>query len=195
MFLISLHVFGHSKYITLGPDNEQHKQNSHPGIKVKWNSLQKQAKAIQLAALWQRGAYSRCPAGHWRQNTYRSCCSINDIGQLGSGNLEPICNRAHNSTNCKTIEIVINKNNHTQQSSQQHGTAASANITGCPFTIGSGCTGAGNSRHQNTQNNQENQNIDISPYLVCHNLKQGHNCIQHIEICVQQGSGKNTDKQ
>ena len=50
-----------------------------------------------------------------RNDTYRRCRRIDQIGKLCPGNIVLICHRPHNTSHCQTVEIVINKDQNSQK--------------------------------------------------------------------------------
>ena len=85
--------------------------------------------------------------------------------------MELIRNRTHNRTNGQTVKVVIDKNEYPQKHGNEHSHTASLNNLGCPFTIGFRCPGLVDCGNKNSEHNHKHQNVDVSAYLIIHDLE------------------------
>ena len=70
--------------------------------------------------------------------------------------------RTHDASHSQTVEIVIHKDQHTQDHNGNLRSDPGFDVFGCPFTKGCRTARPVKQRYQNSQHNQENQDSYVS---------------------------------
>ena len=109
---------------------------------------------------------------------------INDIRQLGAGNLVLICDRAHDRANRQAVEVVIHKNQRTEQRGRYQSGALTFQVAGGPLTVSAGAAGFLHEHNDHAQKDHEHQNGKI--HTIDHCVKQRIKRNPRVEFCHQQ---------
>ena len=132
----------HRTKVAPRPYNEEHEENRQPCVKIEWNGLQKQHKAVNLCILRQGRADRRRPAGNGGDDADGGCRSVDDVGELCPRNPELIRDGAHDRADREAVEVVVDENNDAEQHSDKGGTALSLDCARCPLAVCVHCTRA-----------------------------------------------------
>ena len=172
---------------------EKYHQQGEQRIQVEGNGAQKQLEAGEGAALWHIAVYGSGPAGNGGNDAHRCGGGVNDIGQLGTGNLKAVGHRAHHRANGEAVEIVIHKDQAAQAGSGQQSLTLVFDVAGRPVAVSSRTARA---LHQHDDHAQQHiKNDDVHIHAVHHGGKQGFKGAPGAEVGGEQRAEQHTDKQ
>ena len=101
------------------------------------------------------------PGGHGSQHTHGGGSGVDDVRQLGPGDLVGLGDGTHNSAHGQAVEIVVDEDQHAQQHGQQ--LRAHAGLHGLlgPAAEGGRAAGLVHQVHHDAQDHQEDQDGDV----------------------------------
>ena len=121
----------HRTILNLHHNHCNHHHDGKDCIEVIWNCTDKYRKSIFTFYKTGNGC---CPRWNRCNDTYRSCCRIDQIRKLCSGNILRIRYRTHHASDCQTVKIVIDKDQHTKNDCCKLCTDTALDMGTCPFT-------------------------------------------------------------
>ena len=184
----------HLAKIQAHPGHENNGKQRQQGVQIVGNGADEQAQAFSLRS---NGGNGCCPGRNGGNDTDRSGGSIDDICQLFPGNFELVGDGPHHRANSQTVEVVINEDQHAQNTGGDQGAALVLDPLGCPTAVGSRTAGLVDHGDHHSQQNQENQNAHVPAVadLGDHHIKGIQHHIPQTPVCVDQGACQNAHKQ
>ena len=184
----------HSAEIKLQKRHYKDCEDSQQGVKVIGNGLNEQGQALALRS---DTGNSGCPGRNGRNDADGCSGGIDHVGQLCPGDLVLVSDGTHNRTHRQTVKVVINKDQHAQNSSSGDSTGSGLDVLAGPTAIGSGTTGLIDQRHHHAKKHQEYQNAHIPGVakLGDHFVKGSGHHAPGAEIGMDQRTGQDTDEQ
>ena len=149
---------GHRAEIYPHEHHGKHHKNSKQCIKVIGNSLHENGQSV--LSLY-KAADSRRPGRNRGDDTDRRRSCINQISKFGLGNIVPVCYGAHYTSHSQTVEIIVYKNQDSQNNGGNLGTDSGFDVLSGPFSKGCRASGPVHHTDHSSQNHQENQNSHI----------------------------------
>ena len=163
-------MFSHETEIDApGRDEEDHEQ-SQQCVQVVGDGADEQLEAVHAAALRHIGIDCCGPAGNRCDDTHRRCRCINNIGQLCAGDLVLVRDRAHDGTDRQAVEIVIDKDQDTQQGCREHRLLLVFEPLTGPASVRGSAAAAGHQDDDHAQQNIEDDDVQI--HAVDHRSEQ-----------------------
>ena len=148
---------GHFAVIKAHQSQRDDEYQGQQGIEVIGNCLDEQLKARVRFALNATGNGSG-PRGDGSNHANGRGGRVNDVGKLGAGDLVGIGDGTHDRAYGQTVEIVIHKNQDTQQEGSDQRTCLGLDVGLCPTAEGLRATGAVDQSDDNAQHDQKYKN-------------------------------------
>ena len=118
--------FLHSAEIKVAGNHKDHHHNGQQGVEIKGDGLHKQREAVEAAALRKGGTDRRGPAGNRGDDAHRCRGGVDEVGELGTGNVLTVGYRTHHGADGQAVEIVVHKDQRAQPGGCKRGAAAGA---------------------------------------------------------------------
>ena len=168
-----------------------HHHNGKDCIIVVRNSSHKNGHSV-----FSRYKSADCCRPGWdrRNNADRRCCGIDQICQLGTGNIVLVCDGTHNASHSQTVEIVVYKDNHTEKHGWKQCSSLGFDFSGCPVSVGLGSSWFCNQGYDDSKEYQEEQNIHVVADFPVHDFYHGLGGGKDVEFCKEQRSRQNSDE-
>ena len=129
-------ALSHGAEVASRPDDEEHKENREPCVKVEWNCLQEEHKAIDGRVLRQGRANCRRPAGNGGDDTDRCRRRVDDVGELCARDLKLVRDGTHDGADGEAVEVVVDEDDDAEQHGDERGAALPLDRACCPLAVG-----------------------------------------------------------
>ena len=183
-----------------GGDNDHHQ--GQDAVIVEGDLAQEHADTGAGEAVGHIGRDSGGPGGHRRQHAHGGRSGVDNIGQLGAGNLVALGDGTHHGAHGQAVEVVVDEDQHAQEHGHQLRAGAGLHGLGSPAAEGCGAAGLVHQVHHDAQNHQEDQDGDIVGDRVNQantgaaiSADEVDNHLPGGEICEQQGCSEAPEEQ
>lgn len=109
--------------------------NGEQGVEIEGDGADEQ---IEAAIILHNAGDGSCPRGNGGDHADGGGSSIDEIGELGAGNMMAIGNGTHDTADSQTVKVVIHEDEHAQQEGSEHGAAAGLDVGLGPSAEGRG---------------------------------------------------------
>ena len=179
-----------------GGDDDHHQRQD--AVVVEGDLAQEHADTGAGEAIGHVGCNGGSPRGHGSQHTNGSGGGIDDVSQLGAGDLVALRHGTHHGAHGQAVEIVVDEDQHAQQHGQQ--LCAGAGLHGLlgPAAEGSGTAGLVHQVHHDAQDDQEDQDGDVDGVDHANTLTgadEVHNGLPGAEVSQQQSAHQAAQEQ
>ena len=182
----------HGAVVHAGLTEEQHHNDSEQRIEIKWNCTNEQ---IETAVILHNAGDGSCPRGNGGDHADGGGSSIDEIGELGAGNMVTIGNGTHDTADSQTVKVVVYKDENTQQEGGKHGAAAGLDVCLCPCAEGCGAACLIEQGDKDTEQHEEHEDTGV---IADGNndtvIQQRVECL-YMEAGVEQSTGNGADKE
>ena len=171
---------------------EHHVERQHR-VQVERDRADEHLKAGHRAARRDVGVDRRRPGRDRRNDADRGRRGVDEVGQLGAGNLVLVGNRAHDGADGQAVEVVVHKNQRTQQRGRHERGALALKLFRRPLTISAGAAGLLHEHNDHAQQDHEHQNREVD--AVDHRVEQ---CVKRdpgVKLCHQQRTQRTAGEQ
>ena len=72
------------------------------------------------------------PGGNRRYHTYGSCRRVDQVGELGPGDLILVCHGTHDTSDCQAVKVVVDKDQYAEQKCDQSRASPGFDLFPCP---------------------------------------------------------------
>ena len=185
----------HGAVLYFHHDHEDHHGDGEQGVVVIRNGLDEKRDAV-LA--FNKSGNGGCPGGDRSDDADRSCGRVDQVGELGTGNLMLVGDRAHDAADGQTVKIVINEDQAAESNGGQLGAFSGSDLLGSPVAEGSTAAGAVHELDHDAQDDQEDQNTYVVGVRENCDDAIGKDVIQRsLEVIarVKQRTGDDSDEQ
>ena len=190
-----LFKLGHGAVIHLHEHEAEHHDDGQNRVEVIGNRVGEKRKT---GAVFGKTGNCRCPGGNGSNDADRSGGSVNDVGQLGTGNVVLVGHRTHHAADGEAVEIVIDENQHAQYDRRDLRANAGLDVGLSPTSESGGTASLVHQADQSAQDDQEQQDTDIVGVR-----QRSHDparedvvhCRFQIEIGIQEAACNDTDEQ
>ena len=110
---------------------------------------------------FQVAAHGGGPAGDGRDDADGGGGGVDDVGQLGAGDLVTVRHRAHDRAHGEAVEIVVDEDEGAQAAGGEHGHALALDALGGPVAVGTSTAGTRDGEHQRAQQGTEDDDVEI----------------------------------
>ena len=172
-----------------GGDDDHHQRQD--AVVVEGDLAQEHADTGAGEAVGYVGCNGSGPRGHGSQHTNGSGGGIDDVSQLGTGDLVALRHGTHHGAHGQAVEIVVDEDQHAQQHGQQLRTGAGLHGLLGPAAEGSGTAGLVHQVHHDAQDDQEDQDGDVDGVDHADALTGAdeiHDHLPGLEVGQQQGT-------
>ena len=162
---------------------EHHVERQHR-VQVERDRADEHLKAGHRAARRDVGVDRRRPGRDRRNDADRGRRGVDEVSQLGAGNLVLVGNRAHDGADGQAVEVVVHKNQRTQQRGRHERGALALELFRRPLTVSAGAAGLLHEHNDHAQQDHEHQNREVD--AVDHRVEQ---CVKRdpgVKLCHQQ---------
>ena len=149
----------HSTKLFFHQNHGYHHYNRKKCIIVIGNSSYKHGHSILSR---NKTADSSCPGWDWCNDTYRRSCGIDQVCQLRAWYIVLICDWSHNTAYRQTVEIIINKNQHSKQNGCQLCPNSCLDVFACPASKSGWASSPVHQADHSSKNYQEHQNTYVT---------------------------------
>ena len=191
----------HRAVVQLEHGDEDDHQQGGQRVEVERNRAEEHRKAVDVRALRNGGGDSGGPARDRRDDAHRSSGRVDQVRQLGARDLMAVGDRTHDRTDGQAVEVVVDKDQDTQNHRGELCADAGLDVGGRPLTEGRRAADQIHQGDHDAQNDQEYEDADIPAVsqLVDHAavLVEQHGVEHELQIAVgvQQCARDNADKQ
>ena len=176
-------------------DHHQRQQT----VVVPRDLLDEHLDAVDGVGLYIAG-YRRRPRGHWGDHAHRGRRGVDEVGQLGTGNLVALGDGPHHSAHRQAVEVVVDEDQHAQQHGQQLCGAPGLYGLGGPASEGLRSAALVHQIHHDAQRHQKDDDAHVAAVgqhgddtVVC--AHQRHNGVPWGKLGVQQSAHQTPQKQ
>ena len=148
----------HQAEFFLHQHHTHHHDNGQNGVVVEGNGPDKEVQALTVLS---KGGHGGGPGGDGSNDAHGGGSGVNDVGQLGPRNTVLVSHRPHDAAHGQTVEIVVNKDQDTQDDGGQLGAHPALDVLLGPTAEGGGAAGLVHQAYQGAQNHQEDQDTHI----------------------------------
>ena len=185
-------VAAHGAVVHAALAEEQHHNNGEQGVEIEGDGTDEQIEAAVI--LHNAGDGSR-PRGNGGDHADGGGGGIDEVSQLGAGNMVAVSNGAHHAADGEAVEVVVHKDEDAQQEGSKHGAAAGLDVCLCPCAEGCGAACLIEQGDEDAQQHEEHEDTGIitdgGHYAVIEQRVER----LHMEAGIEQGAGHGTDKQ
>ena len=188
-------VHGHGAVVHLQDHQTEHHNNGQQGVEVVGNGPDEQRQA---AAVLHEAGHSRRPGADGGNDADRRGGGVDEIGQLGPGDVLLVGDGPHDAAYGEAVEIVVNENQHAQQNAGQLSAGTALDVVCRPPAEGRGAAGLVHQADHGAQNHQENQDT----HVVAVGEHADDAVLEHMqdrslkgEVGVEQAAYHNADEQ
>ena len=151
VFLVKLH----RAVVKLRNGKENHHHDGHKCVEVEGNCLNEKADAVFCAGASCKAGNRRRPGRNRSDDTDGSRRSVNEVGELRSGNVLSVGDRTHNGAYGQTVEIVVDENQHAQTDGGKLCADSCFDVLGCPAAESGGTAGLVHHGNKSAEQDQE----------------------------------------
>ena len=151
---------GHGAEVGLGDGQGDHHEDGQQGIEVIRNGGDEQGDAVGVALGGETGN-SGCPGADGRDDADRSCGGVDQISQLGAGDVVGVSDGTHDGADGQAVEVVVYEDQHAQSDSGQLSAHTGLDVGGRPSAEGGGAAGVVHQGDQGAQDDQEDQDTHV----------------------------------
>ena len=152
----------HGAVVGAREDEEEDHDDGQQGVIVIRNGAQEHGKAVDARTFRHRGGDGRRPAGHRRDDADRGRRGVDEVGQLCAGDLLPVGHRPHDGAYGQAVEVVVHKDEHTQNKGHELRPRAGVDVGGRPAAKGRAAARLVHQGHQDAQHDQKDQNAHVA---------------------------------
>ena len=174
-----------------GGDDDHHQRQD--AVVVEGDLAQEHADSGAGEAVGYVGCNGGGPRGHGSQHTNGSGGGIDDVGQLGAGDLVALRHGTHHGAHGQAVEIVVDEDQHAQQHGQQLCGAPGLYGLGGPASEGLRSAALVHQIHHDAQRHQKDDDAHVAAVgqhgddaVVC--AHQRHNGVPWGKLGVQQSA-------
>lgn len=182
----------HGAVVHAGLAEEQHHDDGEQGVEIEGDGADEQ---IEAAIILHNAGDGSCPRGNGGDHADGGGSSIDEIGELGAGNMMAIGNGTHDTADSQTVKVVIHEDEHAQQEGSEHGAAAGLDVGLGPSAEGRGAAGLIEQGNEDAEQHEEHEDTGIitdgGHYAVIEQRVER----LHMETGIEQGAGHSADEQ
>ena len=157
----------HGAEVEVAQADHDHHDDGEQGVEVVGDGGHEGGKvAFKGAGGFQVAAHGGGPAGDGRDDADGGGGGVDDVGQLGAGDLVTVRHRAHDRAHGEAVEIIVDEDEGAQAAGGEHGHALALDALGGPVAVGTGTAGTRDGEHQRAQQGTEDDDVEID--LVHH---------------------------
>ncbi len=174
---------GHGAQLHLHEDHPHHHHHGEDGVKVKGDGLDEQGQA---AAVLHVAGHRRRPGGDGGDDAHRRRRGVDEVRQLGPGELVLVGDGLHHRAHGKAVEIVVDEDQHPQGYGGQLGPHPGFDVLGRPAAKGGGAPGLVHQADHGPQDHQEHQDTNV----VAIRQHADNAVLKHMEDGALKGVGR-----
>ena len=183
----------HGTVVKLHQHDGNDKDQSQQRIEVIRDGTNKQ---LDTVAAFHDAGDCCSPGRDGSDHADRSCRGIDDVGKLGSGDLMLIGNRTHDAANGKAVEIVVNKDDNTENKCGKHGTCTALDMSLGPASECRGTARAVDQCHHDPEDHEKQEDTGIVGDGCDQAIIDGGiQCFHRTPVGIEKCTEKHTDKQ
>ena len=180
-------------------DDDDHDEGQN-AVVVPGNLAQEHGNTRAGEAFGHVGRNSGGPGGHGSQHAHGGGGGVNDVRQLGAGNVVALGDGTHNSAHGQAVEVVVDEDQHAQQHGQQLCAAAGLDRLGGPAAKRGRTAGLVHQVHHDAQDDQEDDDgnidgVDHANAAVVTSANQVHHRLPGGEVGQQQRTDQAAQEQ
>ena len=157
----------HGAEVEVAQADHDYHDDGEQGVEVVGDGGHEGGKvAFKGAGGFQVAAHGGSPAGDGRDDADGGGGGVDEVGQLGAGDLVAVRHRAHDRAHGEAVEIVVDEDEGAQAAGGEHGHAFALDALGGPVAVGTGTAGTRDGEHQRAQQGTEDDDVEID--LVHH---------------------------
>ena len=195
MLLVRKDALAHGCKVAPRPDDEDHEEDREPGIEVEGDCVQEEREAVDGRIFRQGRADGGGPARYRSDDADRRSRRIDDVRKLRARDLELVGDRAHDGADRQAVKVIIDEDNDAEQCCQEQCAARAVDGPDGPVAIRPGCARARDGGHEDAEDDEENEDVDVTADFIGHNLKHREDCREDVAAREEQCSRENTDDQ
>ena len=151
---------GHGAEVDLGHGQRDHHDDGQQGVEVVGNGGDEQGQTVGVAVL-RKAADGGGPGADGSDDAHRRGGGVDQVGQLGTGDVVLVGDRTHDAAHGQAVEVVVDEDQDAQADGGQLRADAGLDVGGGPLTEGGGTTSCVHQGDHNAQDDQENQDAYI----------------------------------
>ena len=186
-------AFPHCTEVTPRPDDEEHEEQCQPCVEIERDCLQEEHKAIDGRVLRQGRADCRRPAGNGGDDTDRCRRRVDDVGELCARDLKLVRDGTHDGADGEAVEVVVDEDDDAEQHGDEGGAALPLDRARRPLAVGIHRTRARDGGDEDAKDDEKDQDVDVAPNLVRHDLKHRERCLQKVAAREEHGAREDAD--
>ena len=187
----------HGAVVELHHSQGNDEDKGQQGVEIIGNGPDKQLNAADAGI--QIGGHAGDgggPGGYRSDHAHGGGGSVNEVGQLGPGNLVSVGDGTHDTAHGEAVEVVVNEDQHTQDKGGQHGPYPSLDVLLRPAAEGGGTAGGVHQSYDDAQEDQEEEDAGIAlnggdQAVVDDGIQDSH----WGEVALEQGAYQDADEQ
>ena len=158
-----LHLgLGHGAVIKAHNGDRNDEYDGQQGIEIVGNGLNEKLDAGDAGVKILRGrGNGSCPGGHGRDHAYRRGSRVNNICELCAGDVVAVGDGTHDGADGQAVEIVVNKNEHTEDKGGDYRADAAVNMLCSPAAKRGGAAGGVDECDHDAQQNEEHEDTCV----------------------------------
>ena len=102
----------HGAVIHLQHRDANHHDDGQQGVEIVGDGPDKNGEPVLSG---NKTGHSRGPGGDGGDDAHGGCRGVDQVGQLGPGDVVLVCHRTHNAPHCQAVKIVVDKDQHAQK--------------------------------------------------------------------------------
>ena len=182
--------------VEYGDDDDHHQ--SQDAVIVPGDLAEEHGDAGAGEAIGHIGRNGGGPGGHGSEHAHGRGSGVDDVGQLGAGNVVALGDGTHNSAHGQAVEIVVDEDQHAQQ--HGHQLRAHAGLHGLlgPAAKRGRAAGLVHQVHHDAQDDQEDQDGDVDGVDHTHAVASAdevHHRLPGSEVSQQQRADQAAQEQ
>ena len=192
-FLEAVLVHAHFAVVHADECDSYDKYECEQSIEVVGDSRDEELKAFAFGRV---GGNCRSPAGNRSNHTNGSRRGVDYVSELRTGNLFGICYGAHNGTDSKAVEVVVDKDEYTENESSHSSAYLRFDVRSRPSAERRRAACVVNESHEHTELYKEDEDAGVignscDKSIVCERVHSA----RKAEVAVEQSTGNDTDEE
>ena len=151
-------VQAHRAVIELHEDERDDEHEREQRVEIVGDGAHEQVKAVVV--LDDAGHGGR-PGGDRRDHAHGRGRGVDEIGELGAGDLVPVGDGQHDRADGQAVEVVVDEDEHAEQEGGEHGADAGLDVGLGPAAEGGGAAGAVDKRDHGAEDDKEEHDTGV----------------------------------
>ena len=186
-------VQAHRAVVELHEDERDDEHKREQRVEVIRNGAHEQVEAVVVL---DDAGHGGGPGGDRRDHAHGCGRGVDEVGELGAGDLVPVGDGQHDRADGQAVEVVIDENEHAEQEGGEHGAGAGLDVGLGPAAEGGGAAGAVDERDHGAEDDEEEHDAgavgDGGHHTV---VDDGVKAGDRVKVGVKQRTEQDADEQ